>query len=340
MKKNAPMIVSIICCVLLVISLFQISNLRQEVSSLRSRLSNELDRVNNSVSGIYTEVRSMLEEEANQLSVSEWEYDEIDIKNRTAEVLCTIVPKVHTPGTTQASLVYDGQEAPMTYDNGAYTASLKLPLFEESRISQVMLNDGGTIRTQELDWYIAPRYEALPTSYAGMSGSATGKPGATAYTWSVEYSVHINVEQKGEFSVRSMELVEILDGEEIGRIPVDISDAGQQAYAEAVAKAGEAIPENVTSGSSKDYNGSANFLYYLEKEYAIPNGSELAIFVDVVDGNGLRYRSFAEGMAIGEDGQPDHSRTDEMRMFDFAEPLWIFDETGAVIYTIEEEYFR
>ena len=340
MKKNAPMIVSIICCVLLVISLFQISSLRQEVSSLRSRLSNEIDRVNNSVSGIYTEVRSMLEEEANQLSVSDWEYGEIDIKNRTAEVVCTIVPKVHTPGTTEASLVYNGQEAPMAYDNGAYTASLKLPLFEESRINQVMLNDAGTIRTQELDWHIAPRYEALPSSYAGMSGSAKGTPGQSAFTWDVEHSVHINVEKKGGFTVQSVELVEMLDGKEVGRLPVDLNEAGQRAYAEAASKAGEAIPENVSSGSGGGDRGSASYLYYLDKTYQIPNGSELIIYVDVVDGNGLRYRSFAEGMAIGADGQPDDAAIDHRRMFAFAEPIWIFDEPGAVIYTIEEEYLQ
>lgn len=340
MKKNAHMILSLICCVLLVISLFQISSLRQEVSSLRSRLSNEIDRVNNSVSGIYTEVRSMLEEETDQLSTSDWEYGEIDIKARTAEVICTIIPKVYAPETTEASLVYDGQEAPMTYANGAYTALLQLPLFEESRIQQVLLNDGGTIRTQQLDWHIAPRYEVLPSSYAGMSGSAKGTPGQNAFTWDVEFSVHIDVLQKGKFSIQSIELVEMLDGKEIGRLPVDLSEAGQRAYAQAAAKEGQAVPEHVTTGSSKDHNGSANFLYYLEKEYTIPNGSELAIFLDVVDSNGLRYRSFAAGQAIGEDGEADEQRNREMHMFDFAEPVWIFDEAGNVLYTIAEEYFR
>lgn len=339
MKKNAPTIVSIICCVLLVISLFQISSLRQEVSSLRSRLSNEIDRVNNSVSGIYTEVRSMLEEEANQLSVSEWEYSSIDVDKRTAEVLCTIVPKEYTPDSTEAALVVNGEEAPMTYGDGQYTASIALPLFEESRIEQVLFNDGGTIRTQSLDWHIAPRYEALPSSYAGMSGSTKGTPGQNAFTWDVDYSVHIDVQQKGGFSIQSIELVEMLDGKEVGRLPVDISEAGQHAYIEAAAKAGEAIPENATS-SHAHYDGSASFLYYLDKTYQIPNGSELIIYADVVDGNGLRYRSFAEGMAIGTNGEPDDERTDHLKMFSFAEPIWIFDENGDVIYTIEEELYR
>lgn len=343
MKKNLATILSVITCVLLVISLMQISGLRREVSSLRSRLSNEINQVDNRVSDIYTSVRTMLEEEANQLSQSDWEYGELDLKKRTAEVRCTITPKVYAPDTTKASLILNGEEVPMTYGGGQYAATVTLPLFEESRITQVMLDDAGTIRTQNLDWHFAPRYEALPSSYAGMSGSAKGTPGQSEFTWDMEYTVHINVEQKGEFSLRSVDLVEVLDGKEIGRLPVDLSEAGQQAYAQAAAKAGEAIPENVSNGpaaSTAYYPGSASFLYYLDKTYRIPNGSELILYVDVVDGNGLRYRSFADGIAIASNGEPNDDRTDEMRMFDFAEPIWIFDENGDVLYSIEEEYFR
>lgn len=338
MKKNAPMIVSVICCVLLVISLFQVSSLRQEVFSLRSQINSDMDMISRSVSYIPEEIKLALEEEANLLAASGWEYGQIDVKNCAAEVVCTIVPKEYAPNITETTLIVNGQESSMTYGDGQYTASIALPLFEESRIEQVLFNDAGTIRTQSLDWHIAPRYEALLGSYAGMDGNAKGTPGQDAYTWDVDYSVHIDVQQKGRFSIQSIELVEMLDGKEIGRLPVDISEAGQHAYAEAAAKAGEAIPENAAS-SRAYYDGSAVFFYYLDKTYQIPNGSELIIYVDVVDGSGFRYRSFAEGIAISPDGEPNHDRTDELRMFTFAEPIWIFDETGDVIYTIEEEYF-
>jgi len=300
--------------------------------------------ISRNVSYIPEEIHRALEEEANLLAASDWEYGKIDVKNRTAEVVCTIVPKEYAPDSTEAALIVNGEEALMIYGDGQYTASITLPLFAESRIEQVMFNDGGTIRTQSLDWHISPRYEALLSSYAGMSGSAKGTPGQSAYTWDVEHSVHINVEKKGGFAIQSVELVEMLDGKEIGRLPVDLSEVAQRTYAEAASKAGEAIPENVTSGSGGDSSasdsGSASYLYYLDKTYQIPNGSELIIYVDVVDGNGLRYRSFAEGMAIGADGQPNDAAIDHRRMFAFAEPIWIFDETGDVIYTIEEEYLQ
>lgn len=344
MKKNLSTILSAICCLLLLFSLIQINSLKEEVSSLRNRLTNEMQNVESRIHGISGEVRAALEEEANLLSASGWEYGGIDVKNKSAEVLCSLVPKVYAPETTRAFLLCNGEEIPMAYENGRYTARLELPLFAESRVEQVLFHDGDTVRTQNLDWHIAPRYEALPHVYADTSGSWTGRPGADTYTWEVKHSVHVNVEKKGPFSLRSVELVETLDGKEIGRIPVDMSAEGQQAYAQAAAKEGQAVPERLgetaqPAGLHVEYDGRANFLYYLEKTYSIPHGSELALFVDVVDGEGLRYRSFADGLAIGADGDVDERRADHMRMFRAAEPLWIFDENGEVLYEIAEEYF-
>ena len=62
--------------------------------------------------------------------------------------------------------------------------------------------------------------------------------------------------------------------------------------------------------------------------------------VDVVDGNGLRYRSFAECIAVTADGEPDDLRAEEMRMYAFAEAILIFDEAGNVIFEIDPELFK
>ena len=91
--------------------------------------------------------------------------------------------------------------------------------------------------------------------------------------------VVIDIEKKGAFQVRSVELVEVLDGQEIGRIPVDLTEEGQKAYAEALSKQSFAIPEPVsTVSASPDYQGHANFLYCLDKLYLIPRGSLLELF--------------------------------------------------------------
>lgn len=343
MKKNLSAFIAIIACVLLAFNTIKISTLQKEVDRLRSDLDDEIYTMNQNISDIYGDVQAMLEEEANQLAVSEWEYGEINVDNRTAEVICTVVPKVYTPDVTQAAIVCNGQEYVLTYANEKFTATIDLPLFDRNELNMVKLNDNGTIRTQELDWIIEPRYEALLLSYTGMGGSATGKPGNGEYIWSPEYGVTINIERKGEFQLQSVELVEVLDGKEINRTPIDLSEEGQKAYQESLRKTGNPVPEfasRINEASGPSYEGSVHFIYYLDKDYHIPNGSMLELYVDVVDGNGLRYRSIAECLAVTSDGEPDDLRMEEKQMFSHAEAVLIFDEDGNVVYELEPDLFK
>ena len=71
MKKNLSTIIAIIACVLLAFNTIKISTLQKEVDRLRSNLDNEIHTMNQNISGIYGDVQLMLEEEANQLAVSE-----------------------------------------------------------------------------------------------------------------------------------------------------------------------------------------------------------------------------------------------------------------------------
>lgn len=343
MKKNPSLVVSVISCILVVVCLIQISGLKSEINSLRSTVNNMSSQTSNSISNIYGTVHDMLEEQTNQLTSSDWQYGEIDVEAKSAEVICTIVPKVYTPDVTKASLLYNGQEIPMTYENGQYCATVSLPLFDESCIEQVLLDDEGSVRTQTLDWYISPRYEALLSSYASFSGHTTGTPADGEVKIQKNGTIHINVERKGEFQVQSIELVEMLDGEEIGRTPVDMSPEGQKEYAEAAADRGDAIPEGMasleTESANVTYEGMVDFIYELDKEYSISYGSMLVFYVDVVDGNGLRYRSFVDCAVYTADGKPDDEREEQLRLYEHSEPMYIFDEDGTLVYEVDKERF-
>lgn len=347
MKKNPSLIVSVISCFLVVICLIQISGLKSEISSLRSTVNNMSSQTSNDISNIYGTVREMMEEQTNQLTSSDWVYGEIDIDARCAEVVCTVVPKVYNPDVTKAALLCNGEEVPMEYSNGQYTATLSLPLFDENKIEQVLFNDEGTVRTQTLDWYIYPRYEALLTIHTNFSGGATSKPAGGAVTVQKEGTVGIYIERKGGFQLQSIEVVEILDGEEIGRIPVDMTPEAQREYEEAASKRGEAIPENVTSASASvpamsddiTYAGAETFLYDLNKEYKVPYGGMLEIYVDVIDDHGLRYRSFVDCYAFTATGEPDSLREEGLRMYSRGEPMYILDEDGDVLFEVDKERF-
>lgn len=343
MNRNLSTIAAIIACVLLVFNSIKISTIQKEVDRLRYDMDNRIQTMNQNISDIYGNVQVMLEEKANLFTVCDWKYGDINVANRTIEVICNVVPKMYTPGTTQTAIVCNGREYLLTYTNEQFTVTIEIPLFDRSVISMVKLNDNGTIKSQKLDWIMEPRYEALLLSYAGTSGSANGMSVNSEYVWSPEYVVTISVEQKGEFKIQSAELVEILDGKEINRTPINLSKEGQKSYQEALRKTGDPVPEftsrvNLVPGPV--YEGIVHFIYYLNKDYYIPNGSMIEWYVDIVDGNGLRYRSFVECLAVTADGELDELRMEEKQVFAFAEAIMIFDSEDNVIYEIASELFK
>lgn len=339
MKNKTTTIIAIIACALLIFDSFKIMRMQNEIDNLRSNLNNETNAVSREISSIYANVQDMLDKEASQLSSAEWEYGNIDVEQRTAEIKCRVVPKVYNPESTKATIVCDGLEYDMQYENNQYVATIELPLFGKNEFSQVKLNDNGTIRTEELNWILEPRYEVLPLSYAGMGGKATGKPGNGEYVWSPQYSVHINIEGKAiDYQIKSIDFVEVLDGKESSRTPIDLSQAGQKSYVEALEKSNQPVPEYAAQSTNANYHESVQFLYYLDKEYHIKNGSMLEFYIDVVDGYGLRYRSFVDCMAT-KDNQPDEERMEQKAGYIFAEPVIIFDEAGNRIFELEPGLF-
>lgn len=50
-------------------------------------MNDEIHTVNRNIDNIYGNVTAMLDEEANQLTVREWKYDDFSIDDRTAEVI-------------------------------------------------------------------------------------------------------------------------------------------------------------------------------------------------------------------------------------------------------------
>ena len=344
MKKNVLTIIAVVACALLAFDSIRIAGLKTEIDNLHSYVNNEISTVNSNINEVYGNVQDMLDKEANQLAISEWSYGEISVEKRTAQIICTMVPKVYTPGSTKLAITCDGKEYALDYSNNQYQTAIELPLFAQSEIAKVNMDDNGTIRTQELNWVIEPRYEVLPISYAGMGGSATGKPGMGEYIWSPQYAVNINIEGKKEYQIKSVELVEVLDGKEINRTSVDLSREGQSTYKEAVRKSGQAVPDipetraNEVGGTK--YEGDLHFLYYLEEDFHIKNGSMLEFYVDVVDGYGLRYRSFVDCLAITADGEPDDTRMEEKQGYSCAEPVLIFDAAGNKIFELESDLFQ
>lgn len=246
-----------------------------------------------------------------------------------------MIPKEYTPGTTQAYLVCASREFPMTFADEHFTATAEIPLFTNTESFLVKLVDGETIPTQEMDWYLNPRYDVMPSVSVQMGGYAQGIPGKEEYDWSIDETVTVDVNYNGKFQIQSVEIVAEIDGREVERIPVDISAEGQYGYHQDAEKDGVAfaIPEEQ---NGPDYDGSAHFLYPLKKEFRIPNGSVMVLYADVVDGDGLRYRCCLDAVAIGENGEPDRTYMDENMDLMIPEPIAIYDKAGNEIYKMED----
>lgn len=336
MKKFSKLI-NIIICLVLAYCVIQIQVLQNQVMNLTNSINNVDRHLRNDMNTIYNNVNNMLEEESNQLTKNEWIYESIDIENRTAEILCMIIPKEYNPSITKAKLLGD-KEILLNYNNGKYTAKVDIPLFKTTELNQVTLDDNGTVRTQELDWYITPRYEALIQAYVHSFGSSRGTIGKDEYIWNANNTIEFNIEKNGTFDIKKIELVEMIDGKEINRIKVDISSQGQKKYAEELSKKGESIPENV--GQETGFDGYATFIYPYKREMRIPNGSEFKLYADVVDENNLIHRSFLEYVPVKKDGNIDNEKQKEFEIYRFDETIMILDENGEILYQLDTELFK
>lgn len=332
--KKSVWICNVIVCIALVFCILRINSLQNEVNNLSNTI-NRIDRnLTNDMNNIYTNVQNMLDEQSNQLTISNWEFGEVDVNKKTAEIICTVVPKEYHPNITKAKLISGNNEYLMEYTNGKYVVAIKLPLFEVTTIDQVNLVDNGNVRAQKLNWIISPKEEALLWIFTNFGGSGRGSYGSS-YTWEYDGFIKINIERKGPFEIKKIDLVETMNGMEINRMAVDISHDGQQEYAKAMAKNGQAVPESYYDTSNKNTNGYALFIYPLMKEVVVSKGSEYVLYADITDGNDLTYRCVVDCIVINNEGKHDEQREEQLRELAFYEALQIFDKAGNVVYESE-----
>lgn len=337
MSNKFLKIISVAMCVLLILCFINIIDLKEELTRTRINFNNELSNIRSNMSNVYGEVRNMLEEQVNELSFADWEFGKIDVEAKTAEVMLNVTPKVYSPTSTKVSIMCNDEEYPMTYNTGKYSAQIHIPLFEESHLSTVMLNDKGTVRTQSVDWYLSPKYEAIPSIYSSLSGGCSYTMRDNSYTVTLSGSIHVHIEKKGTYGIKSIEFVEVLDGKEIGRTPFDLSMEAERANdngTQSVTAPGDA-PENSTIA----YNESKTFYYTPNKSYDVPFGSMLELYVDVVDEYDLRHRTLVNCLAFTENGNTDDELIEEMMMYIQSETVAIYDKDGKLLYSVDENIF-
>ena len=311
MKKHLSTIVTVLALAIAIVSQFRISNLQSEMQRMENRLNNSISNVQSNQSNAIAYMQQLMEKEASILTHTDLSLGELDLANKTFVFSGSVTPKEHQPGETEAFLTVNGKVYPMELADGNYTLQVDLPLFEEAWIDKVEFREGNVIRTETLEKQWSPRYELLPQVNGRLSGSGRGTAANGVYTWHREGEVRINVEGKAQIiDVRSLSLVEELDGVEVGRTE---------------------IPLNITR-----VNGSETFHYLIDRDFNIPFGSTLDLLAEMVDGNGLHYRVILEHWTVNESGE--NVDDDLWGLRDLFEQ--ILDADGNILYEVDEYDYR
>ena len=329
MKKHLSTIVTVLALAIAVISQFRISNLQGEIRQMENRLNSSISNVQSNQSNAIAYMQQLMEKEASILTHTDFSLGELDLANKTFVFSGSVTPKEHQPGVTEAFLTVNSKAYPMQLANGVYTIQLDLPLFEEARVDKVEFHEGDVIRTETLDKQWSPRYELLPQINGRLSGSGRGSAANGVYTWHREGEIRVSVEGKGQtIDVRSVAILEVLDGVEVGRTEIPLTSTKSNRNEE---PAPEPVPE-----SGFTVRGSETFYHEIDRDFNIPYGSTLELVVEVVDANGLRYRTVLEHWSVNEKGE--NVDDDLMGLRDLFEK--ILDADGNILYEVDEADYR
>ena len=331
MKKHLSTIVTVLALAIAVVSQFRISNLQSEIQQLENNLNNSISMLRSDQSAAITHMQDLMEKEASILTHTDFSLSKMNLENKTFVLSGNVTPKEHQPGVTEAFLTVNGTAYPMQLANGIYTIQVDLPLFEEVRVDKVAFHEGDVIRTESLDEQWSPRHRLLPHFNGRLGGSGHGTAANGVYTWHREGEVHISVEGKGPIiDVRSVALVEMLDGVEVGRTEIPLTNTESN-------RKNNATEETVSAPTSGiQVNGTETFYHVIDREFNIPFGSTLELIAEVVDGNGLRYRTVLEHQAVSESGK--YVNDDLWGMRDLFEQ--ILDADGNILYEVDEDDYR
>lgn len=260
MKARLPVLLAALSCVLTLVCLVEIASLKSQLAQVENAVVSNVSHVTSQVGSLSAQIDEAMTRQTSILVSSDWSFGQADLEAYTAPLTFTAVPKEQTPGVTTAALVCGGQTYPMTAgEDGSFSVTVDLPLFEEMTLQRVIFSENGQQRAEALEIADTPFYSCLTIpSTSSMLDCQLEKE-----TMQIEGSLIFDGLSRE--NGKSLTLVAEVNGEETARVPV---------------------PLNFDS-------------YYLtevpvQAEVSVPAESTLTLYAEVEDANGLRYRSFLD----------------------------------------------
>ncbi len=336
MKKNFNTIISIITCIALVICILQIKSLESEIDDLKRAMTQRVDNISRDIDSIYYNIDNKLEQQARLITADSWQIVSADIENNSVEVECSVTAKEYIPGVTQAFVFANGQEFELSLTDGQFTGIITAPLLSDTKVESVSFRENGTVRNQPLDWHFFPRYDYLTIVYADLNWSGRGSKAEdrdNIYQWKLEDGeISIDFDRQiGEIDIRSIDMVEMIDGVEVKRIPIPF-DSQVIVKENGLFHSTESVrPEYADDQDLKYRNISYDMTGYV---FEIPFGSTLDVYVETLDDDGLVHRNQIAQWTYDNNGK---GVIDNHEWWHGAEGF-IYDTDGNLIYGNEDLY--
>ena len=253
------------------------------------------------ISAISSNIHYELEQQASIVSDSGWDTKDIDFDNKTVVFDCYVIPKSYNPQHTTATILCNGEEVPMTLENGKYTAKITLSMFEDINIDGVNFIDNGIVNTQKLNWHINPKYDLIPTAYIYYSGSWSQDYGETITR---KYSGYIDIDfEHKTFSegIKELKVYMLIDGKEVWSDNPKIETLYNDGYIQSCRAD-------------------------IQQNFELKRGSTILMYAEATDYNGWVYRTILEDATIGEKGNSIPNNDIQQSEAD------IYDAEGNLLY--------
>ncbi len=309
------MIVSVVCCILVFGCWIRIGNLQNKIENMESNLVSQFSQIEASVNNISYQVSHTLEEQANLLEDIQFTYEIKDANQKTVQVTCQLVPKEYQEGVTTAVLLSGAQEYPLTLQENRFIGTFEVPLLEHTDIDTVQLQEGATIRSQEMQESIYPIQDCLPQVTALFYGKNGIQKSGNGVLHTMNGEIEIRVDTYAQKQVvQSIDMIEFMDKKEIKRTQIPLDNHTSQRESTSME------PEPTAEAVSEEY--PSQFYYQIEQSTEVPQGSTYEVWIDATDIYGFHHKV----CLLQQGGTMDSMDTD------FSEQASIHDADGNVIY--------
>lgn len=222
-KLKRQRLINIILVIALIVGFVQFKDFKTETENRFNNLSHQYNNLNDSINSIYNNVDEKLEEQASLITYFNYEYGELDSENLKVPISVKIIPKTAT-ASTKLTLDFGARTVEMKKgENMEYTADFESDLFlgESGGMVNLIIRDGNTSQSEELDWYISSLHSNyLPELMAGFTFDKTSFSEEKGLTVDGDVFFMGDIEESGGTAFTDLKLVymindKIVDEQEI-----------------------------------------------------------------------------------------------------------------------------